>query len=119
MGRYDEILAHIREHKWYINLKKAAEIPYAEAVASWYDTVYLPIVAIIRASRLLARFPGKTEADLYVFVGQHWSELNRRYGPHLHPRGGGRGLLELRAGPACRAPRGQAVAGALRRLRNG
>lgn len=81
VGRYEEILRHIREHKWYINLKKAAEIPYRDAVASWYDTVYSPIVAIIRASRLLDRFPHETESDMYVFVGQHWSELIDKYGP--------------------------------------
>lgn len=81
VGRYEEILRHIREHKWYINLKKAAEIPYEEALLSWYDTVYSPIVAVIKTSGLLGRFPRETEGDLYVFIGQHWSELNRRYGP--------------------------------------
>jgi hypothetical protein len=81
VGRYEEILRHIREHKWYMNLKKAAEIPYEEAVLSWYDTVYSPIVAIIRSSGVLGRFPRETEGDLYVFIGQHWNELNRRYGP--------------------------------------
>jgi hypothetical protein len=81
VGRYDELLDHIREHKWYMNLKKVEEIPFEQAAASWYDTVYFPIVKIIRDARLLARFPQTTEADLYVFVGKHWSELNRRYGP--------------------------------------
>lgn len=81
VGSYEQILGHIREHKWYINLKKAAEIPYEDAVLSWYDTVYSPIVAIFRSSRLLDRFPRETESDLYVFVGQHWSELDRTYGP--------------------------------------
>jgi hypothetical protein len=81
VGRYDELLAHIREHKWYINLKKTEEIPFERAAASWYDAVYFPIVRIVRETRLLARFPQSTEADLYVFVGKHWSELNRRYGP--------------------------------------
>jgi hypothetical protein len=81
VGRYDEILGHIREHKWYMNLKKTEELPFEQAAVSWYDTVYLPIVTIIRETRLLARFPATTEADLYVFVGKHWSELNGRYGP--------------------------------------
>lgn len=81
VGRYDELLAHIREHKWYINLKKTEEIPFEQAAASWYDTVYFPIVRIIREARVLARFPQSTEADLYVFIGKHWSELNTRYGP--------------------------------------
>ncbi len=81
VGRYDELLAHIREHKWYINLKKAEEIPFEKAAVSWYDNVYFPIVRIVRDTRVLARFPRSTEADLYVYVGKHWSELIKRYGP--------------------------------------
>ncbi len=81
VGRYDELLTHIREHKWYINLKKAEEIPFDKAALSWYDNVYFPIVRIVRESRVLARFPRATEADLYVYVGRHWSELIKRYGP--------------------------------------
>jgi hypothetical protein len=81
VGRFDELRAHIQEHKWYINLDKLQEIPFDEAAASWYDNVYLPIVTIIRESKLLSRFPGATEADLYVYIGKHWAELNARYGP--------------------------------------
>lgn len=81
VGRYDELLGHIREHKWYINQKKSAEIPFADAAASWYDTVYMPVIQIIRETRILTRFPRATEADLYVYVGRHWGELSQRYGP--------------------------------------
>jgi hypothetical protein len=41
----------------------------------------MPIVKIIRDERLLSRFPNATESDLYVFIGKHWGELNKRYGP--------------------------------------
>jgi hypothetical protein len=81
IGRYDEVLEHIHEHKWYLNLHQRAEIPLADAAASWYDRVYLPIVEIIRGARLLARFPKATEGDLYVYIGHHWAELGRKYGP--------------------------------------
>jgi hypothetical protein len=81
VGRFDELLGHIREHKWYINLKMTEEIPFEQAAVSWYDNVYLPIISIVRESKLLLRFPESTEADLYVFVGKHWSELVKRYGP--------------------------------------
>lgn len=81
IGRYDEILAHIREHKWYLNLSKTEEIPFEEAAASWHNTVYAPVVSIIRETGLISRFSGVTEADLYVFIGKHWGELNARYGP--------------------------------------
>jgi hypothetical protein len=81
VGRYDELLSHIREHKWYINLKKTEEIAFEKAAVSWYDNVYAPVAAIVRDSNLLARFPQATEADVYVYIGRHWSELLMRYGP--------------------------------------
>ena len=81
IGRYDELAEHINEHKWYLNLHQRVEIALADAAASWYDQVYLPIVQIIRDARLLTRFPGATEADLYVYIGHHWAELGRKYGP--------------------------------------
>ena len=81
VGRYDELLGHIREHKWYLNLKESAEIPFDVAADSWFAKVYFPIVEIIRETNLLAQFPHATEADLYVFVGRHWGGLSRRYGP--------------------------------------
>jgi hypothetical protein len=81
IGRYDEVLEHIRKHKWYLNQHQSAEIPLAEAAASWYDRVYFPIVAIIRGALLLSRFPKATEGDLYVYISHHWGELVRKYGP--------------------------------------
>jgi hypothetical protein len=81
VGRFEELLNHIREHKWYINLNKEEEIPLTEAALSWYDHVYMPIVRVIREEKLLSRFPQSTESELYVFIGKHWSELGRRYGP--------------------------------------
>lgn len=81
-GRYDDLLAHINCHKYYLNLDKPQEIPYQEALLSWYDTVYRPIVDIIRERRMLAAFPGRTEADLYVWISRRWDELKRRYDPN-------------------------------------
>jgi hypothetical protein len=37
----------------------------------WYDTVYLPIATVIREADILKAFPGRTEADLYLWVLDH------------------------------------------------
>ena len=79
-GRYDEIVMHVNGHKYFINQDKDYEIPLEEALLSWHDTVYQPIVSIIREEEVLARFPGRTAADLYVWTVRHWDQLKRRYG---------------------------------------
>ncbi|MFW5784480.1 MAG: transcriptional regulator, partial [Spirochaetota bacterium] len=79
-GRYDEVLQHIYGHKYYININYQEEIPFEAAMRSWYTNVFMPIIGVIREQKLLSRFPGRTEPDLYVWLVKHWDELKRRYG---------------------------------------
>jgi nucleotide-binding universal stress UspA family protein len=44
-------------------------------VAGWYDEVYLPVVEALRQRDLLAEFPGRTEADLYLWISRHRAAL--------------------------------------------
>jgi len=52
----------------------------AEAVTHWYDTLYLPIVEIIVRHNVLADFPGRTEADLYLWLCDHLHYLRQSQG---------------------------------------
>lgn len=70
-GQYDKLLEHIQVHRWFMSQERSAEISYEEAVASWCDNVYLPLVRIIREHRILEEFPGRTEADLYLWIMEH------------------------------------------------
>jgi hypothetical protein len=42
--------------------------------------VFKPIVDVIAYERILARFPGRTAADLYMWIVKHWDELKKQYG---------------------------------------
>jgi len=81
-GRYDVIYNHILVHKYYLNENVEGEIPFKDALVSWYNNVYNPVVAIIREQWLLANFPGRTEADLYVWIIKHWDFLKKKYGAY-------------------------------------
>ena len=59
-GRYDVIYNHILTHKYYINQKQEEEVSMEEAILSWFNTVYLPIVSIVRDAHLLKNFPKRT-----------------------------------------------------------
>jgi hypothetical protein len=41
---------------------------YEEAVASWYDHVYLPVIQLVRERHLTDQFPQNTEGDLYIWL---------------------------------------------------
>jgi hypothetical protein len=79
-GGYLDLVRHINGHRYYLGLERGAAIPLDEAVASWYDNVYLPIVEVIRNENILKQFPQRTEADLYRWIMDHRAHLRDRYG---------------------------------------
>lgn len=68
---YSVLLEHVQTHGWYLCEERAESIAFSEIAASWFDNVYLPMIEIIREMGLLAGFPNRTEADLYVWVLEH------------------------------------------------
>jgi len=79
-GRYDEMLRHILGHKYYINQEQEEEISLEDAITSWFKNIFIPIRDIIQDNNLVSRFPGRTEADLYVWIVKHWDMLKNKYG---------------------------------------
>jgi hypothetical protein len=61
------------------------DISEQEAIADWYDHVYMPIVNVIREMEILKEFPGKTEGDLYLWILDHQHYLAEEEGVPLQP----------------------------------
>ncbi len=78
-GQYRKLYEHIAVHRYFLGLGEQREIPYAEAVARWYDEVYSPVVDVIREERILDAFPERTDADLYLWIIEHRHYLGQRY----------------------------------------
>lgn len=79
-GQYAQLLEHIEVHRYYMGIELQRDIPYEEAVAHWYDAVYLPIRQLIWSKGILRDFPGRTEADLYLWIADHRAALEEAYG---------------------------------------
>jgi nucleotide-binding universal stress UspA family protein len=79
-GRYPLLLEHIDVHRYYLGVAQQREIDYYEAVQNWYDTIYEPIIQIIRDQGLLLDFPERTETDLYLWLSKHREELTAALG---------------------------------------
>jgi hypothetical protein len=84
-GRYDVIYNHILVHKYYMNEGQEEEIPFSDALVSWYRDVYQPIAQIIKEQWLALNFPGRSTADLYVWIVKHWDFLKKKYGVYSLP----------------------------------
>jgi len=79
-GSYPEMVNHILVHKYFLNEGKSEELSFEEGAVSWYKKVYQPIIDEIRHAKLLASFPGNTEADLYMWIVRHWDNLKHMSG---------------------------------------
>ena len=79
-GGYASLLQHIEVHQFYMGLRSRKYPTLPEAANNWYRSVYLPVLERIRASGVLANFPGRTEADLYLWISENRARLQMRYG---------------------------------------
>ena len=79
-GQYPVLLEHIDVHRYFMGIDQQRPVSYEEAVSDWYDTVYSPVVQIIRSLGILRQFPNRTEADLYLFIAEHRTQLEEEFG---------------------------------------
>ena len=79
-GRYDVIYNHILVHKYYINEQQHTEIDFSDALISWFQTVYLPVIAVIDKYKLLSNFKDRTKSDISVWIVKHWDRLKQKNG---------------------------------------
>jgi hypothetical protein len=96
-GGFDRIMKHIAVHRYFMGLDLKRDVSDEEAVTDWYDNVYLPIVKVVRRSKILREFPGRTEADLYLWVLDHQQQLAQAEGQPLEtPEEAARQYIETR-----------------------
>jgi hypothetical protein len=79
-ARYRELIEHIKVHKYFMGLEQKHDIGWEDAVVSWYDNVYMPLVNLIRDHDVLSQFPGRTEADLYAWLIKHQEAVRLQLG---------------------------------------
>ena len=84
---YQRLLDHISVHRYYRGIETKHDVSWQDALNSWRDTVYHPMVEAIQKSGILEQFSDKTETDLYLFVMDHLHHLRQRYGKASGQRG--------------------------------
>jgi hypothetical protein len=82
---YERLLEHIALHHDSMGQEASRPASREEAICDWYDHVYLPLVRIIREKDILADFPSRTEADLYLWIVDHQRYLREQCGPGVIP----------------------------------
>ena len=96
-GQYRALLEQILVHKYCLDEGRETPTTLKEAAAHFYDTVYMPLVQIIRELGLLREFPGRTETDLFLWITEHREELEEQLGWSISPDRAAEDLAERRA----------------------
>lgn len=82
---FERMLEHIAVHRYFMGLDLKRHITEEEAIIHWYETVYMPVINLIRDTNIINEFPGKTEGDLYLWVLDHQHYLSSEEGAPLQP----------------------------------
>lgn len=79
-GTYEELRRHVHGHQYFMGIERGRAVSGEEAVAHWYDYVYLPQVEAMRRLHIGAAFPRRTETSLFLSIMKHRHELTERNG---------------------------------------
>lgn len=82
LGQYHHLENQIREHRPFLEKELGKTVSYQEAAGDWFTTIYQPLAAIIDERGLVKSFPGRTVADLYLYISIHQWVMGkkRKYG---------------------------------------
>ena len=82
-GQYEHLIDQISQHLEFLAKEGTEPVTLPDAAKDWYDTIYRPLIVIIKKGNLIEHFPGRTLADLYTFITVHqWDRHDQglRYG---------------------------------------
>ena len=79
-GQYQKLMERIVAQECLLERSGKMGLPFEEAVADWYDNVYIPLTEAIRDRGLLRWFPGRTITDLYVWISENRAALEKELG---------------------------------------
>src|SRR5215216_2636811 len=79
-GQYEKLMEQIYLQKFILVEDQKRDASLQDAVESWYDNVYIPLAEAIRDRGLLRWFPDRTITDLYLWISENRTALEKELG---------------------------------------
>jgi nucleotide-binding universal stress UspA family protein len=79
-GQYQKLMEQICAQECLLEKNNEQEIIFQDAVTTWYDNIYIPLAEAIRDRGLLRWFPNRTITDLYIWISENRSALEKELG---------------------------------------
>lgn len=93
-GQYARLENHIEVFRYFAEEELGHELPFEEAACRWYHEAYQPVAEVIREQGILRDFPGRTEADLFLWLSDHRVAIRNELGLDLKPASAATELVE-------------------------
>jgi nucleotide-binding universal stress UspA family protein len=78
--QYPKLMEQICAQECLLEKNNENEIAFQDAVTAWYDNIYIPLAEAIRDRGLLRWFPDRTITDLYIWISENRSALEKELG---------------------------------------
>ena len=79
-GQYEKMMAQIHLQKFILVEDRKLKASLQDAVEDWYDNIYIPLAETIRDRGLLHWFPDRTITDLYIWIAENRTALEKELG---------------------------------------
>ena len=79
-GQYEKLMSQIYLQKFIMVEDQKLNASLQDAVEAWYDNVYISLAEIIRDRGLLRLFPNRTITDLYIWISENRTALEKELG---------------------------------------
>jgi len=82
VGQYAYLMEQILEHQYFLEEQSHESVNLGQAAQDWYETIYRPLIHIIKQNHLIKAFPKRTLTDFYAYISYHqWKKgrKKRRY----------------------------------------
>ena len=86
VGQYAHLIKQILKHQDFLQQTAEDSVLFESATLDWYETIYCPLIAIIKKARLIESFPNRKIADLYTYITfNQWERRSvRKYGSGIN-----------------------------------
>jgi nucleotide-binding universal stress UspA family protein len=78
--QYEKLMDQIHACQYLYREEHKQDLSLQDAAANWYDTMYIPLAEAIRDRGLLHWFPDRTITDLYIWIADNRSTLEKELG---------------------------------------
>lgn len=79
-GQYQKLMEEICAQECLLERSNPNGVSFQEAVTAWYDNIFIPLAEAIRDRGLLRWFPNRTVTDLYLWISENRSALEKELG---------------------------------------